>query len=235
MLCMVKQWKTWENRTDVRLVSNKKRLFKIDIKTKLYVIKIDNNLVAVCERKVSLKLNKPAYFGICILGLSQLLMYVLQYDYIENNYFNKSRLLITDIDSLKYEIKSKDVYKDFSKVKEMFDLGNYSAKSKYDNDLNKLVVDKMKEKTAGVSIKKFVGLKPELYSFLVDDSREHKKESSVNKNDVAKTSHNEYKDVLYNSTCLKRSMNRIQIRNRKKEPVKLTQFLCLVLMKKYIS
>lgn len=69
----------------------------------------DNNLVAVCERKVSLKLSKPAYFGICILGLSQLLMYALQYDYIENNYFNKSRLLITDIDSLIYEIKSKDV------------------------------------------------------------------------------------------------------------------------------
>ena len=69
----------------------------------------DNNLVAVCERKVSLKLNKPAYFGMCILGLSQLLMYALQYDYIENNDFNKSRLLITDIDSLIYEIKSKDV------------------------------------------------------------------------------------------------------------------------------
>ena len=40
MLFMVKQWKTGENRTDVRLVSNKKRLFKIVIKTKLYVIKI---------------------------------------------------------------------------------------------------------------------------------------------------------------------------------------------------
>ena len=122
---------------------------------------------------------------------------------------------------------------DFSKGKEMFDLSNYSAKSKY-NDLNKLVVDKMKENTAGVSIKKFVGLKPELYSFLVDD-REHKKESGVNKNDVAKTSHNEYKDVLYNSTCLKRSMIRIQIRNHIKEPVKLAQFFCFVLMKKYIS
>lgn len=32
---------------------------------------------------------------------------------------------------------------DFSKGKEMFDLSNYSAKPKY-NDLNKLVVDKMK-------------------------------------------------------------------------------------------
>ena len=39
-----------------------------------------------------------------------------------------SKLLFTDADSLIYEIKSKDVYKDFSKDKEMFDFSNYSAK-----------------------------------------------------------------------------------------------------------
>ena len=30
-----------------------------------------------------------------------------------------------------YEIKTKDVYKDFSKDKEMLDISNYSTKSKY--------------------------------------------------------------------------------------------------------
>ena len=33
-----------------------------------------------------------------------------------------------------YEIKTEDVYKDFSNDREMFDFGNYSAKSEYYNN-----------------------------------------------------------------------------------------------------
>ena len=53
----------------------------------------------------------------CILELSKLLMYQFHYDYIENKYGNNSRLLFTDTDSLMYEIKTEDVYEDFSKDK----------------------------------------------------------------------------------------------------------------------
>ena len=63
----------------------------------------------------------------------------------------------------------KDVSENFINDKEMFDLGNYSAEWKY-FDSNKLVVGKMKDETAGVTIKEFVGLKPKMYSFGVDDS-----------------------------------------------------------------
>ena len=38
------------------------------------------------------------------------------------------------------------------------------------------MIGKMKDETAGVAIKEFVGLKPKTYSFLVDDSNEHKKQ-----------------------------------------------------------
>ena len=41
----------------------------------------------------------------------------------------------------------------------MFDFGNESTKSKYDNNLNKLVICKVKDKTAGVAVKEFIGLK----------------------------------------------------------------------------
>ena len=54
-----------------------------------------------------------------------------------------------------YEIKTEDVYEDFSNDKEMFDFGNYSAKSKYYDHSNKLVVGKMKDETAGVAIEEF--------------------------------------------------------------------------------
>ena len=56
----------------------------------------------------------------------------------------------------------------------------------------------MKDKTGDVAIKKFVGLKRKMYSFLIDDISEHKKAKGVNKNVVATISHREYKDVLLN-------------------------------------
>ena len=85
-------------------------------------------------------------------------MYEFQWDYIKNKYGNISSLLFTDTDSLMYEIKTENVYEDFSKDKEMVDFSNYSTKSKYDDHSNKLVVFKMKDEISGVAIKEFVGL-----------------------------------------------------------------------------
>ena len=44
-----------------------------------------------------------------------------------------------------------------------------------------LVIIKMKEETKVVAIKEFVGLKPKMYSFMVDDNSEHKKAKIVSK------------------------------------------------------
>ena len=145
-----------------------------------------------------------------ILELSKVLIYEFHYDYIKNKYDNKSKLLFTDTDSLMYETKTKDVYEDFSSNKEMFDLSNYSTKSKYYDGSNKLVNGKMKDETGGVAIEEFVGLKAKMYSFLVDDNSEYKKAKGVKRNVVAAISHNKYKDVLLNNKCLRHSVNRIQ-------------------------
>ena len=64
----------------------------------------------------------------CILELSKVSVYESHYDYIKYNYGNDSRLLFTDTDSLMYEIKTEDIYKDFSNDKEMFDFSNYLTK-----------------------------------------------------------------------------------------------------------
>ena len=108
-----------------------------------------------------------------------------------------------------YENKTEDVYVYFSNDKEMFDFSNYSTKSKYYDDSNKLVIGKMKDKSGGVVIEEFVGLKPKMYSFLVDNN-EPKKAKGVNKNVVATIGHNEYNDVLLKNKCLRDSVNRIE-------------------------
>ena len=81
----------------------------------------------------------------CILELSKVLIYEFHYYCIKNKYGFNSRLLSTDTDSLMYEIKTGDVCEDFSDDKEMFDLSDYSTKSKYYDNSNKLVVLKMKD------------------------------------------------------------------------------------------
>ena len=120
-------------------------------------------------------------------------MYELHYDCIKNKHNNKSKLLLTGTDSLMYEIKTEDVYKDFSSNKEKFDFSNYSTKPKCYDISNQLIIGKMKDETGGVAIEEFVGLKPKMYSFLVDNS-EHNKAKGVNKNVVATVSHNKFKD-----------------------------------------
>ena len=72
-------------------------------------------------------------------------------------------------------MKTEYVYEDFSKEKEMLHFSNYSAKSKFYDNPNALVVGKMRGEIAGLLIKELAGLKPKMYSFLVDDSSEHKK------------------------------------------------------------
>ena len=72
--------------------------------------------------------------------------------------------MFTDTDSLAYEIKSEDVYKDFFKWKDLFDLSNYSKNSKFFDDANKKVIEKMKDEFGGVIINEFVGLKSKMYS-----------------------------------------------------------------------
>ena len=65
----------------------------------------DNNLVGICQSKVTLALSKAAYVEICILDLSKLLMYELRYDYSKNKYGKNSKLLLIT-DSVMYEYQN---------------------------------------------------------------------------------------------------------------------------------
>ena len=95
------------------------------------------------------------------LELSKVLMYDIRCDYMKNTCDKNSRLLFKDTDSLVYEMKTEDVYEDFSSDKEMFDL----TKSNYCDDSNK-------DEIANIAIKEFVGLKPKMYQLLIDNSSE---------------------------------------------------------------
>ena len=108
-------------RINAKLVNNEKVYVTCTSKPSYISHKMfDNNLVAIRKSKLALKLNRSGFIGMCILELSKVLMYEFHYDYIKNKDYNKLKLLFTDTDSLKYEIKTKDVYEYFSSDKKMF-------------------------------------------------------------------------------------------------------------------
>ena len=69
--------------------------------------------------------------------------YDFHYNFIKKNF--NAELLLTDTDSLVYEIKSEKVYKDFFKQKDLFDFSNYSEDSEFFDKTNKRTIGKMKD------------------------------------------------------------------------------------------
>ena len=84
-------------------------------------------------------------------------MYDCYYNFIKKNF--DVELLFTDTYSLTYEIKSKHVYEEVFKWKDLFDFSNYSKNSKFFIETNKKVIGKLKHEFGGDIIIEFVGLK----------------------------------------------------------------------------
>ena len=188
--------KTMENLRkiiNVRLVNNKKNFFKYTSRPTYITHKsFGKDYAAIHEIKPVLILNKPIYVGIIFLDLSKWKMYDFHYNFMKKNF--DAKLLFTDRDSLTYEIKSKIVYEEFFKWKDLFDFTNYSKDSKIFNGTNKIVIGKMKDEFGGVIIIIFVGLKSKMYSIKKIDGKEHNTAKGVS---IATEFYNS-KDVLFN-------------------------------------
>ena len=122
-----KTLKNIRNRVDIRLISTDKVAQNLAAKPNYDCCTIfDENLVAVHMKKTKLFFNKSVYLGMSILDLSKSLMYDFHYNYIKITYGDKAKLLFTDTDSLAYENKTKDIYKDINPdIEKRFDTSDY--------------------------------------------------------------------------------------------------------------
>ena len=76
-----------KNGVDVKFVNGRKRLLKLCSKSSFKRFKIFNeNLVGIENRKVSLKLDKPFFYGQAVLDLSKVIMYDFHYNFIRKRY-----------------------------------------------------------------------------------------------------------------------------------------------------
>ena len=132
-----------------------------------------------------------------------MLIYQFHYDYVLKT-FDNVKLLLTDTDSLVYEIKGCNVYEQCFKNKELFDFSGYSKDSVYFDDSNKKELGKIKHEFNENKIDEFVGLKSKMYS-LISNDWEMNKAKGVD----LMLKHKEYVDVLFNKKVLRHKMKRI--------------------------
>ena len=137
----------------------------------------DENLIAIHMKKTKVYFKKPVYLGMSILDLNKSLMYDFHYSYIKTKYGNNAKLLFTDTDSLAYEIKTKDFYKDINPdIEKRFDTSDYPTNHPYGikTGFNSKVVGMFKDEAGGKQIVEFFGLRAKLYSYKILDGCEDK-------------------------------------------------------------
>ena len=106
---------TLRKRINVQLVNNAKDFLKYTSRPTYTACKIFSEyFAAIHEIKPVLILNKPIYVRLTVQELSKWLTYDFHYNFIKKNF--DTELLFTDMNSLTYDIKSKDVYEEFKKV-----------------------------------------------------------------------------------------------------------------------
>lgn len=152
----------------------------------------NKDLVGVNVKRPTIKLNRPSYVGMCILDLSNTLLYDFHYNYVKTKYNYKAKQLFTDTDPLTYEIQTEYVYADFYQDKHLFDNSDYSFESQFYNQANENVIGKFKDEAGGKVITEFIGLKSKMYSYIKDDGCNNKTAKGVKKNIIERSDHNQH-------------------------------------------
>ena len=213
--------KTIENirkRQNIFIIDDRKKAVKLTSRPNFDRATIfDKNLIAVHMKKTEVYFNKPVYVGQAILDLSKTLMFDFHYNYIQEKYKDKAELLFTDTDSLMYQIHTDDFYKDISNdIITKFDTSDYPSDhpSGILTGVNKKVIGMFKDEVAGKQITCFVGLRPKLYSFKIEESKEVRKCKGIKKNVIKKKlDFEDYVDCLFLGKKQMRSMKIITSEN----------------------
>ena len=164
----------------IKLVITDKRKNKLISEPNYHTFRyFSKYLMAIEMKKTKVKMNKPIYLGMSILGISKTLMCEFWYDYIKAKYGERAKLCYTDTDSFVIHIITEDFYKDIANdVDRWFDTSNYN-----ENDKRSLLIGKnkkeiglFKDELGRKIMKVFVGVRSKTRAYLMDDDSEHKKQ-----------------------------------------------------------
>ena len=210
--------KTMENvrkHRDIQLVKTDYKRDKLVSEPNYHTVKlISENLSIIAIKKVKVKMNKPIYLGLSILGISKIIIYEFWY-YMKKKYGDMVKLCYMDTDSLIMSIKTKDFYKDIAQdVEERFDTSNYDVDRLLPKGKNKKVIGLMKDELGGGIITEFVALRPQTYSYMTDEFIEMKKAKGTKKCVIKKMlKFEDYKKCLFDNEPMLKSQQRFKSEN----------------------
>ena len=186
------------NRIRCKTRKQQKWLFEMSTKTELYTAQNIWQHFS-CDTKVHTSVHT---LELCI--------YEFHYDCIKNKYDNKSKLLISDTDSLMYEIKIEGVDEDFSSNKEMFVFSIIWLSQNIMKIQTNWFLEKCKMKPEVLRLKKLLYWK--MYSFFVDGGSEYIKAKNVGttiSHKCPRSAHNR----LCNPTSLRPNTQQFWVKN----------------------
>ena len=174
-----KTMKNVRQQRDIKLVTTDKRRNRLASEPNYHTTNcFSESLMAIKMKKTKVKMNKPIYLRMSMLGISKTLMYEFWCDYIKPKYQDKAKLCYMDTGSFVIHIKTEDFYKDIANdVEKWFGTSNYDENDETPLPIgkNKKVIGLFKDELGGKIMIEFVGLRVRTYVYLMDDDSEHKK------------------------------------------------------------
>jgi hypothetical protein len=210
---------------NVLLVHTERRMKKLCAKPNFDAAVIFNeDLAGVHMKKVQVNLNQPLYVGFSILDLLKRVVYDFHYNYIKTKYGSKAKLLMTDTDSLCYEIETDDLYKDMLRDAHFFDTSNYPPDHPNYSKDNMKVLGKMKDEYGGIPVKEYVGLRSKMYSMDRADGEEKKTAKGISTHVTKKRlRHTHYIECLFEEKLKFTKMNQIRSYNHQLYSIRLNK------------
>ena len=168
-------------------------------------------------KKPRVKITKPLYLGISTLGISKILMYKFQYDYISPKYGDNAKFCDRDTDSFIIYIKMEDLFKKFLMMQRngLVRLTMIKTiKDHFQQAKLKKVPGLFKDKLGGKIMIEFVALRPKSQSYLDDYGNKHKKSKDTKRCVIKqKLIHQNFKNCLFNNKTVYRSQERFKSYN----------------------
>ena len=206
------------NHRDIKLVtSDEKRKQLVSERNYHSRKKFSGHLMAIEMKKTRVRMTKPLYLGMSILGISKILMYKFWHDYISPKYGDKAKLCYTDTNSFIIYIKTEDFFEGISNnIEKWFDMSNYDKNDKRPLPIcvNKKLLGLFKDEIGGKIITELVALREKAYSYLDDADNRHKKSKGSKKCVIKqKLMFQNFKDCLLNNKTVYRSQERFKSYN----------------------
>ena len=192
---------------NIKLITNREAYLKVVMKPNFKSgVLFGENLMGCEMGKIKVIMYKPVYLGQAILDLSKIVMYEFHYNYMKQKYPEGLTLCYMDTDSLIYDIKTADFYKDIAEdTKDRFNMSGYNPNRPLPVGLNKKVIGLMKDELGGEILTEFVTLRPKMYAYKTGES-ESKKCKGIKKCVICKTiSFEDYKACLFGEETSYRS------------------------------